>query len=273
MVADYDLACERLTLLAGLRVLEYSENPQPEIGRRGGMVWIGDNSIELGQPIVEGGGAARFVTRSGGGMHSVAVQVDDLEATMAHMESCGVRIAARPMKEFCFSDPRDTDGVFIEWGEFELEVDPRFGATIPPFATEPILEVVHHAFVGAIVEDPEATAELLCRLLGTSVVFEKANAGKGEPRFGVSLGDCVLALYCMPKGQSLELWGRQYGRARTHLLALSVRDTSRIEQILAEHHFTVLRRCETGIVLDPSTTGHVQVMLVEDLLPGDPRLD
>ena len=85
MVADYDLACERLTLLAGLRVLEYSENPQPEIGRRGGMVWIGDNSIELGQPIVEGGGAARFVTRSGGGMHSVAVQVDDLEATMVHM--------------------------------------------------------------------------------------------------------------------------------------------------------------------------------------------
>jgi hypothetical protein len=48
---------------------------------------------------------------------------------------------------------------------------------------------------------------------------------------------------------------------------------SRIEKILAEHHFTVLRRSETGIVLDPSTTGHVQVMLVEDLLPGDPRLD
>ena len=47
MIPDYDLACERLATLAGLRVLEYSENHQPEIGRRGGMTWIGDNSIEL----------------------------------------------------------------------------------------------------------------------------------------------------------------------------------------------------------------------------------
>src|SRR5688500_15288347 len=93
MVADYDLAIERLQTIAGLRVLEYGESTQPEVGRRGGMTWIGDNSIELGQPIVEAGGAARFVARSGGGMHSIAVQVRDLEATMEHVESNGVKVA------------------------------------------------------------------------------------------------------------------------------------------------------------------------------------
>src|SRR4051794_8482118 len=212
MVADYDLAIERLQILAGLRVLEYGESTQPEVGRRGGMTWIGDNSIELGQPIVEGGGAARFVERTGGGMHSVALQVRDIEATMAHIESCGVKIAARPAPEFCFSDPRDTDGVFFEWGVHELDIDPRFDAEIPPLVKEPLLEVTTQAFIGAVVDEPAATAEKFAALLGTDITFEDANAAVRSPRFGVSLGDCTLALYAMPGDDSVELWGRQYDR-------------------------------------------------------------
>src|SRR3954470_7548769 len=186
MVADYDMAIERLQAIGGLRVLEYSESTQPEVGRRGGMTWIGDNSIELGQPIVDGAGAAKFVA-SGGGMHSIAVQVRDLDATMAHLVSCGVKIAARPAPEFCFSDPRDTDGVFFEWGVHELDIDPRFDAEIPPLVKEPLLEVTTQAFVGAVVDDPAASAEKFAALLGTDITFEDAKAAAGAPRFGVSL--------------------------------------------------------------------------------------
>lgn len=271
MVTDYDVACERLARLAGLRVLEYSENDQPEIGRRGGMTWIGDNSIELGQPIVETGGAARFVARSGGGMHSVAVQVEDIEETMAHVESCGVRVAARPMTEFFFTDPRDTNGVFFEWGAFELHVDPHFGAAVPSLTVPPILDVRQHAFAGAVVEDPEASAALFARLLGRPIVFEHPDAGPGEPRAGVSLGDCTLALFAMPGAASESLWGRIYDRPRTHLLGLSVASLTGVVDDLGRHGFGIVRRTSDMLVLDPATTGGVQVALVDRLLPGDPR--
>jgi catechol 2,3-dioxygenase-like lactoylglutathione lyase family enzyme len=272
MIADYDVACDRLALLAGLRVLEYSESEQPEIGRRGGMTWIGDNAIELGQPIVDTGGAARFVARSGGGMHSVAVQVEDVEATMAHIEACGVRVAARPMAEFCFSDPRDTHGVFFEWGAFELHVDPHFGASPPAHTVEPILDVGHHAFVGAVVDDPAASAELFTALLGTHVTFDDPDATLGEPRTGVSLGDCTLALFAMPGANSDALWGWSYDRARTHVLGLSVPDLRAVDDVLEEHGFAVVRRTETMVLLDPATTGGVQIALVDELLSNDPRL-
>ena len=88
MVADYDLAVERLGFLTGLGVLEYGESTEPGIGRRGGMAWVGDNAIEIGQPVVDGA-ARQFVARHGGGMHSVALQVEDLDATMAHLEAEG----------------------------------------------------------------------------------------------------------------------------------------------------------------------------------------
>lgn len=272
MVPDYDEACARLVSLGGLRVMEYSENTQPEVGRRGGMAWIGDNSIELGQPIVESGGAARFVSRTGGGMHSVAVQVHDLDQTIGHIESCGVKVAARPMPDFCFTDPRDTHGVFFEWAQFELEEDPRFGGELPPFTGDPLFEVAFHAFAGAVVTDPVASAELFAALMGTSITFDDPGARPGEPRIGVSMGDCTLALYEMPGAASTSLWGRQYEKPRTHLLGLAVPDLGSAPEVLTGAGFQIVRQDEHMIVLDPASTGGVQVALVDRLLEGDPRL-
>lgn len=272
MVEDYDLACRQLSLLAGLSVLEYGENLQPEIGRRGGMTWIGDNSIEIGQPIVDSGGAAKFLRRSGGGMHSIAVQVEDIDATIRHVESCGVAVAARPMPEFFFTNPHDTDGVFTEWGAFELDVDPHFGADVPPSPVVPILSGVRHAFVGAVVTDPFATGAKFARLFGTEITFEHRGAAAGEVAVGVSAGDCTLALFAMPGTSSERLWGRTYDKPRTHLLGISVDDLDQADALLASHQFSVVRRTDSMIVVDPASTGGVQVAIVRDLLPGDPRL-
>src|SRR6516162_10147770 len=83
MVNDYDVTVATLGRVAGLRVLEYGE--AEDIGRRGGMTWIGDNSLEVAQPIVDGHAAQRFLHRFGPGMHSYALQVTDLDATIAHL--------------------------------------------------------------------------------------------------------------------------------------------------------------------------------------------
>ena len=283
MVADYDLAVRNLGTLVGLTVLEYSESTEPGIGRRGGMAWVGDNAIEVGQPIVEGG-AARFVSRFGGGMHSVALQVEDLEATIAHLEAHGVRIAARPRPEMCFSDPRDTGGVFLQWSTFELADDPRFGATVPVPASTVLAPATHHAFVGALVEDPAAWAERFATLLGTAVTFENAAAAPaaahapasaptpGQPVAGVALGDCTLALYRLDEAADPAVWGRTYERPCTHLLGLRVHDLATAAAATAAAGVAAVRAETDLVVLDPAATGGVQLALTGSLLPGDPRL-
>lgn len=272
MVADYDLAVRNLSTLVGLTVLEYSESTEPGIGRRGGMAWAGDNAIEIGQPIGDGA-AAQFVERFGGGMHSIALQVEDLEATMAHLQLEQVRIAARPRPAMCFSDPRDTGGIFFQWSTFELPVDPRFGAPRPgplPAGRVPA-PATRHAFIGALVDDPIAWAGRFASLLGTAVTFQHAGAPPGEPVAGVSLGDCTLALYALPGEDGRALWGRTYERARTHLLALRVDDLGVATDALHRAGITIVR-WEGGLVtLDPAATGGVQIALTDALLPGDPR--
>jgi hypothetical protein len=270
MVADYELATERLGALAGLEVLEYGESSEPGIGRRGGMAWVGDNAIEVGQPVVDGA-ARQFVDRHGGGMHSVALQVLDLDATMAHLEAKGVRIAARPRPEMCFTDPRDTAGVFVQWSCFELDVDPHFGAPVRVPRTAPAIPVVQHAFVGALVSEPRRAASRLAELMGTEVTFEDEEAGPDRPMAGVSLGDCTLGLYSLSAPDTSGLWGRRYERARTHLLALRVDDRVAAERTLVERGVRVLRSDALLTVVDPADTGGVQIALADQLLPGDPR--
>jgi hypothetical protein len=272
IVPDYDRTCGALATLAGLRVLEYSESEVPEVGRRGGMTWVGDNSIEIGQPIIAGAGAAKFVDRTGGGLHSVAVQVRDVEATMAHLESIGIPIAARPDAGFCFSDPRATGGVFFEWSSLEVHEDPRFGAELPPYTTEPLLDVTHQAWVGAVVEDPIGLGALLARALGSTVTFENPDAGPDEPSAAIPVGrDCMLALYALPGDAGAELWGRPYTRGRTHLLALKVDDVAAAHQALDHAGVALVRHTEHELVLDPAATGEAAVAIVDHLLPGDPR--
>jgi methylmalonyl-CoA/ethylmalonyl-CoA epimerase len=272
MVADYDRAIDTLGRYFGLRVLEYSESEIPEVGRRGGMTWVGDNSIEIGQPLVPGAGAAKFVERNGGGVHSVAVQVRDVEATIAHLGDYGVHVAARPDPLFFFSDPRETGGVFFEWAQIEVAEDPRFGAPEPPFRRPPVVDVPRHAFVGAVVDEPMRWAERFADLLGTGLTFEDAAAGPGEARVGLSLHDQTLALFALPGDDGDALWGRPYARNRTHLIGLLVHRLDEAVERLAEVGVTPVRQDERMVVIPPAATGDVQIALVDQLLAGDPRL-
>ena len=92
MGPDYDGLFGPLQRLFGCRVLHRQQLPEP-VGRDGGMTWLGDNSIEIGAPFGEGSSVATFVERLGGGMHSVAVQVPDVPATIARLATLGVEVS------------------------------------------------------------------------------------------------------------------------------------------------------------------------------------
>ena len=190
---DYDLAVARLGALFGLVPLEENSVLDPAVGRRGGMAWVGDGSIEIGESIVDDGAVDRFIKRFGPGHHSLGVQVRDLDVTMAHLDGLGVATVARPEPFFCFTDPRATEGLLLEWCDGELDIDPHFGAEVPATETEPLVPIDAMAFIGAAMPDPHGSANTLADLFGTSVTFSAAD--DTGPVAGVSVGDCTLAIW------------------------------------------------------------------------------
>ena len=273
MVADYVRSRDALAWLVGSRALEDNRYEDPAIGRRGGMTWIGDNSIEIGEPIVAGGAVDRFVKRFGSHMSSIAVQVADIDATVAHLGSVGVRVASRIDGTIVFTDPKTTAGVVIEWYGAESENDPRFGALIPPYPVPPLLDVTQMAFGGAVVDDPVAAARRLAEVVGTAMTFADEAAPLGSPRAGVSLVDMTLALYAIPDAaSSAALWGHVYERAQTSNLGVRVPDLGAAHAALTQAGVPLVRHDDRVIVIEPEATGGVVVVVVERLLPGDPRL-
>jgi catechol 2,3-dioxygenase-like lactoylglutathione lyase family enzyme len=272
MVADYERTRDALAWLIGSRALEDHVVDDPAIGRRGGMTWIGDNSIELGEPAVPGGAVDRFVQRFGSHMSSIAVQVDDIDATVAHLESVGCRVASRVDEVIVFTDPRTTEGIVVEWYGGEAPNDPRFGAPIPPYSVEPLLDVTHMAFGGAVVPDPGKSAARLAEVLGTAVTFRAPAAGPGVPQSGVSLGDVTLALYPLPDATTSEaVWAHVYQRAQTNNLGVRVPDLRAALDNLRGAGVRLVRHDDQAIVVHPEATGGVVLVVVDRLPEGDPR--
>ena len=266
MVADYERTRDALAWLVGSRVLEDEREEDPAIGRRGGMAWIGDNAIELGEPIVAGGAVDRFVQRFGSHMSSIAVQVADTDATLAFLEAHDCRVASR-VGDVVFTDPRATAGIVVEWYGGVPPNDPRWGTAMPAHACEPLLDVTQMAFAGAVVDDPPAAAERLAELFGTAVTHT------GTAGAGVSLVDMTLALFPFPGGaaESERLWGHVYDRAQTSSLGVRVPDVGAALAALTGAGVPLVRRDDRMIVVHPRATAGVVVCVVDELLPGDPR--
>jgi hypothetical protein len=266
MLRDYERTRDALAWLVGSRVLEDEREEDPAIGRRGGMAWIGDNAIELGEPIVAGGAVDRFVQRFGSHMSSIAVQVADTDATVAFLEAHGCRVASR-IGDVVFTDPRATAGIFVEWYGGVPPNDPRWGTAIPPYPCAPLLDVPQMAFAGAVVDDARSAAERLAELFGTQVTYAGADGA------GVSLVDMTLALFPLPRdaAESERSWGHVYDRPQTSSLGVRVPDLGDALEALTGAGVPLVRRDERMIVVHPDATGGVIVCVVDELLPGDPR--
>jgi len=269
-VTDYDATIQSLGRLVGLRVLEFGETEV--IGRRGGTNWVGDNSIEVAQPTVPGHAAERFLTRFGPGMHSYAFQVADLDATIEEFAANGITVGVRPEEFFCFTDPRTTGGLLFEWSNRTVKEDPRIGAPWPPLVFEkPLLDVRTQAFAGAVLPDPVAWAEQFGNLFGLTETFRNPGAPIEEPVVGLAGPDCTLALYRLPGDASIEVWGLEHPRARCHILGLGVANLDEAAALLSDAGIGIVRRTDASVVVKPADTGEVPLVLMEGLLPGDPR--
>ena len=84
------------------------------------MLPIGESRIELLEPISDDSPISKFLERRGGGIHHIAVEVDDIEAALAGPRSHGARLideTPRRGAEGClvaFVHPSSANGVLLE---------------------------------------------------------------------------------------------------------------------------------------------------------------
>ena len=84
------------------------------------MLPVGESRVELLEPISDDSPISRFLAKRGGGIHHIAVEVDDIDAALTRLKNQGIRLideAPRIGAEEClvaFIHPASTGGVLLE---------------------------------------------------------------------------------------------------------------------------------------------------------------
>ena len=84
------------------------------------LLEIGDAHVELFTPVAPDSAVARFLERSGPGIHHVAYRTDDIEAALERLRESGVRLIDEQPRtgirnsRVAFVHPKSTGGVLTE---------------------------------------------------------------------------------------------------------------------------------------------------------------
>ena len=84
------------------------------------MLPVGESRIELLEPTSEDSPISKFLEKRGGGIHHIAVEVEDIRAALAKLKASGMRLIdeiPRIGAENClvaFVHPASTGGVLLE---------------------------------------------------------------------------------------------------------------------------------------------------------------
>ena len=84
---------------------------------------LGESRIELISPLPENKGVNGFLEKRGPGLHHICLEVDDLEAALAHYKEAGLRLIDEIPRvgadghRIAFVHPASTGGVLLELEE------------------------------------------------------------------------------------------------------------------------------------------------------------
>lgn len=102
----------------GLRVLAEETVEHEKV--RTAMIPVGGSRVELLQATEEDSVIARFIAKHGEGVHHVALQVEDLSATVEQLKRQGTRLVSDEIKVgagghlYVFVHPSSAGGVLLE---------------------------------------------------------------------------------------------------------------------------------------------------------------
>jgi len=81
---------------------------------------VGEGEIELLAPTSADSGVARYLAKTGGGLHHICLEVDDIDAALAALRAKGVELITDSARlrddgiRYAFIHPRSTGGVLLE---------------------------------------------------------------------------------------------------------------------------------------------------------------
>lgn len=84
------------------------------------MLPIGESRVELLEPTSDDSPISKFLEKRGGGIHHIAIEVDDIESTLAQLKAKGMRLideSPRIGADGClvaFIHPSSANGVLLE---------------------------------------------------------------------------------------------------------------------------------------------------------------
>ena len=84
------------------------------------MLPIGNTYLQLLQPTDPESTVAKFIEKRGQGLHHIAIRVDDIEATLAHLKREGAELLDEEPRigggghRVAFVHPKTTNGILIE---------------------------------------------------------------------------------------------------------------------------------------------------------------
>ncbi len=103
-----------------LGMAEQHRETVEEFGVEAALLGIGDAHVELLTPVQPDSGVARFLERSGPGMHHVAYRTDDIDAALERLRQAGLRLIDEEPRRgirdsrVAFVHPKSTGGVLTE---------------------------------------------------------------------------------------------------------------------------------------------------------------
>ena len=80
---------------------------------------LGESEVELVQPTTADSGMAAYLEKRGEGMHHLCIEVEDIDAVLAHLKEMDIRLInavpeVLPGRKMAFIHPKAANGVLIE---------------------------------------------------------------------------------------------------------------------------------------------------------------
>lgn len=187
-----------------------------EQGVRGVLLALGENEIELLQPVQEDTGVARYLASRGPTLHHICFNTDDIAAELARLKGQGVDLIDETSRDglagkVAFIHPKAMHGVLIELAQ------PPAGAHV---STEKGFD-----HVVARVADGAAAARTWHEVIGLSVAHELHSERTGATIRQLPSGQCNIELLSpagpdSPFAQRIE----EEGEGAMSMVAIEVAD-------------------------------------------------
>jgi len=214
VVKSADAALGFFRDIVGLQVT--ADEVLEEQGVRGVLLALGENEIELIEPVRDDTGVARYLASKGETLHHVCFRTDDIDAELARLKSLGVELVDEAARtglagRIAFIHPRAMHGVLVELAE-------------PPAGShESTNKGIDHLAV--LVLDYPAARETWKRTLGLEVVNEIPVPARQMLIAQVPSGQCTIELLSAtapdsPMAQRIA----QNGEGMSSMMAIEVPD-------------------------------------------------